>query len=155
MVDTHPTNFRASIIGAQRDLHPIVCEETIQIAREALTNAFRHAGAQHIEAEVSYGERALHVTIRDDGRGIDADVLHAGSSYGHFGLLGMRERAVKIRGQLAIWSKLNAGTEVELRVPASVAYKVSESVSHDTGWFDKVRSVLAWHKDRKPDGKDA
>jgi signal transduction histidine kinase len=123
LASAHPAQFRASIEGVRRDLHAIVREEILLIAREALCNAFRHAGAHHIEAEVSYTEKALQVRIRDDGQGISADVLDAGGRPGHFGLLGMRERAAKIRAHLTVWSKPGAGTEVDLQVPADVAYR--------------------------------
>jgi len=120
---TYPAQFRSSVEGARRDLHPIIREEVLLIGREALGNAFRHARAQHIESEVSYGDAALHVRIRDDGQGISNDVLHAGGRPGHFGLMGMRERAQKVRAHLDIWSKPSAGTEIDLRVPAEVAYR--------------------------------
>ena len=112
--------------GAHRDLHPIVREEGFMISREAMANAFRHAGADDIEAEVTYGDTALHIRIRDDGRGISAAVLDAGKP-GHFGLLGMRERAQKLGAHLEVWSKPGAGTEVDLRVPADVAYKRAQA----------------------------
>lgn len=114
--------FRTSVEGTIRELHPIVHEEAFLIAREALTNAFRHTGAQHIEAEVSYRESALQVRVCDDGRGITPDVLRSEKASNHFGLLGMRERAQKIRAHMVVWSKPGAGTEVDLRVPADIAY---------------------------------
>lgn len=141
----HPTQFRAGIEGVHRDLHPIVREEVLLIAREALCNAFRHGGARHIEAEVSYTEAALQVRIRDDGQGISADVLAAGGRPGHFGLLGMRERAAKIRAHLTVWSKPAAGTEVDLRVPADVAYKQSQNTPHRTRWW---HGILHWSADQ-------
>jgi signal transduction histidine kinase/ligand-binding sensor domain-containing protein len=119
----HSAKFRVSVQGAARELHPIVREEGLLIGREALANAFRHAGAADIEAEVTYGDGALHVRIRDDGRGISAAVLDAGGKPGHFGLLGMRERAKKLGAHLEVWSKPGAGTEIDLRVPAEVAYR--------------------------------
>jgi signal transduction histidine kinase len=114
--------FRVSGQGVRRDLHPIVREEAFLIAREALANAFRHASARRIEAEVTYGEDALHVRIRDDGGGIGTTVLDCGGKPGHFGLIGMRERAKKVGAHLEVWSKPAAGTEIDLRVPANVAY---------------------------------
>jgi len=119
----HPVPFRVSVQGTRRDLHPIVREEGFLIAREALGNAFRHAQARDIEAEVTYGDRALQVRVRDDGLGISSSVLQAGGRPGHFGLLGMRERAKKLGGHLDVWSKPGAGTEIDLRVPAQVAYR--------------------------------
>jgi signal transduction histidine kinase len=119
----HTTKFKVSVQGTRRDLHPIVREEGFLVSREALSNAFRHAHAQSIEAEVTYGETALHVRIRDDGQGISAAVLDAGEKPGHFGLIGMRERAQKLGAHLEVWSKPGAGTEIDLRVPADVAYR--------------------------------
>jgi signal transduction histidine kinase len=143
----HPTQFRTSVEGARRALHPIVREEIFLIAREALGNAFQHSGAQHIEAEVSYGESELLVRIRDDGRGINVEVLEAGGVPGHFGLLGMRERAEKIRAQVRVWSKPGAGTEIDVRVPAEVAYRRPRAVFHGArrlaaGW-QSVASYLS------------
>ena len=116
----HSAKFRVSVQGARRDLHPIVREEGFLIGREALANAFRHASAADIEAEVTYGDAALQIRIRDDGRGISAAVLDAGGKPGHFGLIGMRERAKKLGAHLEVWSKPGAGTEMDLRVPAEV-----------------------------------
>jgi predicted ATPase/GAF domain-containing protein/two-component sensor histidine kinase len=113
--------FRISIEGTPRDLHPDVRDDVHRIAREALRNAFRHAQAAHIEAEVTYGVREVRLRIRDDGTGIDTKHLSAGRTR-HWGLAGMRERAEQIGARLNLWSKVGAGTEVELRVPSSVAY---------------------------------
>ena len=89
--------------------------------REAVRNAFRHAQALHIEAEISYGERALRVRVRDYGRGIDPAVVEEGRT-GHYGLPGMRERAKRIGAGLNVWSGVGSGTEVELEVPGVIAY---------------------------------
>jgi signal transduction histidine kinase/ligand-binding sensor domain-containing protein len=120
----HTTNFRVSVQGGSRALHPIVREEAFLIGREAMANAFVHASAADIEAEVTYGDAALQLRIRDDGQGISAAVLDTGKP-GHFGLVGMRERAKKLGAHLEVWSKPGAGTEIDLRVPADVAYRRS------------------------------
>jgi signal transduction histidine kinase len=122
LAQLRPVKFAVSVQGAHRDLHPIVREEGFLIGREALTNAFRHSGANSIEAELSYSDAALLIRVRDDGAGISAVVMDAGEKPGHFGLLGMRERARKLGATLDVWSRPDAGTEVELRVPAHVAY---------------------------------
>jgi signal transduction histidine kinase/ligand-binding sensor domain-containing protein len=127
LAELHPATFRASVQGTQRDLHPIVREEGFLIAREALTNAFRHAAAVNIEAEIAYNDGALHIRVRDDGQGISTTVLHDGARPGHFGLIGMRERAKKLGAHLEVWSKPGAGTEVELRIPANVAYRAAQT----------------------------
>ena len=108
--------------GTPRDLHPILRDEIYRIASEALRNAFHHARARGIEVEIRYDPRQLRVRLRDDGIGIDADVLRQEGREGHFGFRGMRERAKGIGGKLEIWSEQGAGTEVELIIPASVAY---------------------------------
>jgi signal transduction histidine kinase len=116
--------FRMAVEGSPRDLNPIVRDDIYRIAREALLNAFRHAQAGHIEAEVAYGASELRVRIRDDGTGIDPQHLNTGRS-GHWGLTNMRERAQQIGSELSLWSEMGAGTELELRVPDSVAYMPS------------------------------
>ena len=118
----YPVEFRASVEGAPRDLHQIAREELLFIGREALANAFRHAGASMIEVEVFYGDRVLRVRVRDDGRGIDAEVLRNGRP-GHWGLPGMRERARNIRAVLEVWSRQGAGTEIEVSLQAELAYR--------------------------------
>jgi signal transduction histidine kinase len=119
--ETASATFRVSIEGKPRDLHPVLRDDIYRIAREAMRNAFRHAQASKIEADITYGERLLRLRIRDDGKGIDPNLLEAGRD-GHWGLPGMRERAEQIGGRLEMWSEVGAGTEVELRIPGSVAY---------------------------------
>jgi signal transduction histidine kinase len=116
--------FRVSIEGKPRDLHPVLRDDIYRIVREALRNAFHHAQASNIEAEITYSERLLRLRIRDDGKGIDPKLLDAGRD-GHWGLPGMRERAQQIGAQLEMWSELGAGTEVELKIPGPVAYGTS------------------------------
>jgi signal transduction histidine kinase len=121
--DGAPT-FRLAVEGPVRDLHPILRDDVYRIAREALRNAFSHAEAHHIEAEITYGERLLQLRIRDDGCGIPAAVLETGRS-GHYGLNGMRERARQIGASLEIWSSV--GSEIDLSVPGSIAYSNARS----------------------------
>ena len=97
-------------------------DEIYRIAGEALRNAFRHARARRIEVEIRYAERHFSVRVRDDGIGIDPSVLSQEGRPGHFGLRGMRERSKSIRGQLEVWSEHGAGTEMELTIPATIAY---------------------------------
>lgn len=108
--------------GESRVLRPLIRDEAYLIAREAIINAFRHAHATKIEVEVDYASRNFRVTVRDDGRGIDAEVLKTGRE-GHWGLAGMRERAEKIGGKLEVSSAVNAGTEVELSVSGPLAFQ--------------------------------
>jgi signal transduction histidine kinase len=113
--------FTLMVEGPTRDLHPIIRDEIYRISREALSNAFKHAHARHIEAEISYGPRAFKLRIRDDGEGIPAEVLDQGRA-GHFGLPGMRERAKQVGAELTIWSRPDTGTEIDLSLASTIAY---------------------------------
>src|SRR5262249_42186042 len=118
-----PVEFSVAVVGTPLPLHEILREEVCMIGREAITNAFRHAGASAIEVEVAFRPTELCLRVRDDGRGVERAVLDAGGRPGHWGMQGMRERAKKIRSHLEIWSRSDQGTEVQLRVPASMAYR--------------------------------
>jgi len=117
--------FLVTVEGPPQTLAPVLQDEIYRIGREVLRNAFRHAHASRIEAEIRYDDRLLRVRIRDDGKGIDKKVQEEGAREGHWGLPGIRERAKRIGGRLTIWSEIGAGTEVELTVPASIAYAKS------------------------------
>jgi signal transduction histidine kinase/ligand-binding sensor domain-containing protein len=121
--------LRVRVEGASRKLAPLVRDEIYRIAIEALRNAFRHSQARRIEVEIHYDRRRLQLRIRDDGKGIDPKILGEGRREGHHGLPGMQERAKLAGGKLTVWSKPDSGTEVELTVPASIAYAKS-SVGH-------------------------
>jgi signal transduction histidine kinase len=96
--------------------------EVCKIAKEALSNAFSHAGARRIESEVEYSKRFLRLRVRDDGIGVNSAILRNGGRSGHWGISGMNERAKSIHGRLTIWSRPGTGTEVELTIPGFVAF---------------------------------
>ena len=121
----HGSPLRVSVEGTPYDLHPILRDDIYRITREALRNAFQHAQASRIEAEITYGERLLRVRVRDNGKGIDPTLLDAGRE-GHWGLPGMRERAQQIGARLEIWSHVGAGTEVELCIPEPLTSALPE-----------------------------
>jgi signal transduction histidine kinase len=125
--ETNPNSavFQVDVEGTPRNLHPILRDEVYRIAGEALRNAFRHAQAHQIEVEIRYDERQLRLRVRDDGKGVDPQVLGGDGRAGHYGLHGMRERAKLVGGKLTVWSELDSGTEVELSIPASIAYATS------------------------------
>ena len=66
--------------------------------------------------------------MRDDGKGIDPQVLSAGGRSGHHGLPGMHERAERVGGNLAVWSELDSGTEIELIIPSAIAYAKAQAI---------------------------
>ena len=114
--------FQVLVEGTARDLHPILRDEVYRLVTEALRNAFRHAAAKNVEVEIRYDMRYLRVRVRDDGKGIDPQVIRQEGRRGHFGLHGMRERAKLVGGKLTIWTELDSGTEIELIIPGSKAY---------------------------------
>ncbi|HUA19395.1 MAG TPA: two-component regulator propeller domain-containing protein [Bryobacteraceae bacterium] len=114
--------FRVIVDGERRPLHPVLRDEVYRIGREALVNAFRHAHAKNVEMELRYSSNRFRILVRDDGCGIDPNVLRTGRD-GHWGLSGMRERADRIGAQFHVLSNVSAGTEIELSVPASVAFR--------------------------------
>ena len=130
--------FRVIVDGQPRPLHPLLRDEVYRIGREALVNAFRHSGAKSIEMEIEYASSQLRMLVRDNGCGIDPQMLHSGRD-GHWGLPGMRERAERIGAKLHVWSSPAAGTEVELLVPSQVAFQ-SHSSGHGPGWFSRLYS---------------
>jgi signal transduction histidine kinase len=125
--------------GRPRDLHPILRDEVYRIAGEAIRNAVRHADANQIEVEIHYGEDQLSLCVRDDGKGMDSQVLTNKGRRGHWGLYGMDERAKDIGAKLELRSKLQSGTEIELTIPASIAYV--PSVAQRRSWPSKKGSA--------------
>lgn len=117
-----PVDFRIIVLGSARKLRPLIREEVYLIGRELLVNAFRHSQANCIEVELEYGPKRFRMIVRDDGCGIDPQVLRAGRE-GHWGLPGIRERAERVGATLTVWTRAEAGTEVVLSVPNSIAFE--------------------------------
>ena len=109
--------------GDPQPMPPVLQTEVYQICREVIRNAFAHAAATRIEVEIRYDPTQLCLCIRDDGKGMEPSILKSGGLPGHFGLPGMRERAERVGARLDFWSEIGAGTEVQLTVPASLAYQ--------------------------------
>jgi signal transduction histidine kinase len=118
------STFRLLVEGTPEPLHPILQEDLYHIAREAVGNAFRHARAKSIEVDVRFSERLLRLRVRDDGIGMESGVAREGRA-GHWGLAGMRERAKNIGAPFELWSEAGAGTEIEIVIPATIAYRRS------------------------------
>ncbi|HEY1802948.1 MAG TPA: sensor histidine kinase, partial [Terracidiphilus sp.] len=114
--------FSVALVGSPRSVDAFVRDEAYRIGREALGNAFQHSGATKIEAEITYDRALLRLRVRDDGVGIDQQILNGGKP-GHYGLTGMRERVQTLGGRLVIWSRSGAGTEIDLEIPAHMAYQ--------------------------------
>ncbi len=81
----------------------------------------------HVRSKLRFGTMIVRLRVRDDGIGIDPKIVGEGGRPGHWGLRGVHERAKRIGAQLKLWSEAGAGTELELTVPASVAYGTSRN----------------------------
>lgn len=137
VVEGDAPSVQLTVEGSPRPLHPIVREEAQRIGEEAIRNAVRHARAEEIELLLTYGRRELQMTVRDDGIGMPETVLSNGRRAGRYGLIGMRERAERIGGRLAVISREDRGTEVALTLPAHAAYANARR-----GLFDRFRRIL-------------
>ena len=109
-------SFSMRVTGVEDRLDPIVRDEIYRIGREALGNAFKHSSGSAIEVDIIYDSSAVEMRIRDNGVGIDPEVLLHGRP-GHWGLSGMRERAQKIGATFSVRSRPQEGTELELVLP--------------------------------------
>jgi hypothetical protein len=129
-------DFRVVVQGPSVPLRSVIRDDVYSIGREAVVNAFRHARAKNIDVELEYAASQLRILVRDDGCGIDSEVLASGRD-GHWGLSGMRERAERIGAKLKVLSRARAGTEVELRVPSAIAFG-ENSFSSTHRWFGSL-----------------
>ena len=114
--------FHVTVEGEPRPLHPILRDDIYKITAEALRNAFRHAEATDVDVEIRYDRQQFRLRVQDDGKGFDEALLPRQAAAGHYGVPGMRERAVLMGGTLTVWSKEGAGTAVELCIPSGSAY---------------------------------
>jgi signal transduction histidine kinase/ligand-binding sensor domain-containing protein len=114
---TYGVPFALTERGKPRELDADVVAQSVEIAREAMRNAFVHASARHVTVTILHTWLCLRVTVSDDGQGIDSALLHAGGREGHWGMDGMRERAYCIGARLRWRSHRGKGTDVRLIVP--------------------------------------
>ena len=111
---------RFSVIGNSTDMHPVVRDEVYRIGYEAIRNACLHSSATELEIELKYA-RDLTLRVSDNGIGIEPSITDKGKD-GHFGLLGMRERAERIDGKLTLLTS-SSGTEIKLVVPGGIVFR--------------------------------
>jgi signal transduction histidine kinase len=128
--------FQIVARGKPRPLLAETCQQLIDIGREAIRNAHRHAGANSVAMTVDYRNRSLRLRIADDGRGIDPEILELGYRHGHFGLVGMRERAAQLGARFRIESNGRDGTRITVIVPSGIAFVGSWKWP----WYSRERS---------------
>ena len=108
--------------GSARPVDPDVEAVMVRVAQESITNVVKHADAETVRVRLSFEARRVRLSIIDDGRGfaVPSDLQVYG---GHWGLLGMRERASQINGKLSLRSTPGYGTEVVLLVPYAPGHR--------------------------------
>ena len=116
-----PMETSFSVEGDSREMHPVVRDEIYRIGYEAIRNASTHSKASRLHVGLKYGQD-LAISVGDNGVGIPQSTINGGAN-GHYGLQGMRERAVRIGGKLRIVSSVDSGTEVSLVVPGKIAFR--------------------------------
>ena len=114
--------LNVSVDGSERKLKKEICEEASFIMKEALLNACRHSDGNLLTLHLDYRPEALILDVQDNGNGIDPAIFVSGEKPGHWGLIGMRERAKQISAKFTIESSPGSGTRVTLSIPGRVAY---------------------------------
>jgi signal transduction histidine kinase len=109
-------DIAVEVTGPETKLPEEMEQHLLRIAQEAVTNALKHAGASRIDIALHLEPPNLHLRIKDNGRGFDQHDVFS-SRAGHFGVIGMRERAERIGGALRLTGNPGGGTEVEVTVP--------------------------------------
>ena len=115
--------FRFQLHGARRDLQRVVADEVYRVGREALLNAFQHAGAGEIVVSLTFGEAGLRLLIKDDGVGMSPDTGFGEQDSLAGGLANMRDRARRIGAQFSVRSEPGGGSEIDLSIAAALAYR--------------------------------
>lgn len=123
----HAIQYRVTRSGTGAMLQTHVGDEIFYIAREALTNAFRHARAAEIDIAIDYGKQFFRLACVDNGCGFDAVGTDKPD---HFGLRGMSERAKRLGGRFQCQSKFGSGTRISVTIPSFRAYRRSSRLLH-------------------------
>lgn len=110
---------QVSVVGQPCELVPKVHDTALRSGREAIVNAVKHAKATCIDIEMTFTERVLTLQVRDDGCGFSPTESDAARRNGHFGLVGIRERAAAAGGTAEVRARAGAGTVVTITLPVA------------------------------------
>jgi len=120
-IEQRAIRISGRIEGTERPLTPEVCADSFYICKEGILNALSHSEASLLQIVVIYGKKELVITVQDNGKGMPPEVARFGTQ-GHWGIVGMHERARMMRARLSIHSVPSQGTTVALRAAAKRAY---------------------------------
>src|SRR5262249_27232134 len=119
------TNIRVELktAGVVRPLPEIIEENLLRIMQEALTNTIKHSGATRADISLEFGPQTVTLQISDNGSGFAAE-NSAGPREGHFGLLGISERAQRLGGRSSITTEPGSGTTIRVEIPTELSAEV-------------------------------
>jgi signal transduction histidine kinase/ligand-binding sensor domain-containing protein len=109
-------DVKVEVSGPQPPLPEEMEQNLLRIAQEAVTNIVKHAGATSVWIKLHTEAKRLYLRVADNGRGFEQGGAFS-SQDGHFGLIGMRERAERLGGELTLASHPGEGTQVEVTAP--------------------------------------
>jgi len=124
ITDTKDVRLKIKLDKVTRRLPAEVEYNLLRIASEAISNSVKHSGARNIEVALESTPEALRLTVHDDGSGLGKD--GAALRPGHYGIIGMKERATQIGAELELLSEPGHGTTVSVLLPAGRAAAPAE-----------------------------
>jgi signal transduction histidine kinase/ligand-binding sensor domain-containing protein len=152
MANARPANESPAVEIVTRGMpHPITndaYQQLVDIAREAVRNAIQHANCRRVRVTVEYHPNSIVLAVADDGCGITPSLLQADRSAGHYGILGMQERAQQLGATFALGPNGTSGAKVSVHVPAAIAFA---DVAR-AGWFDLI--ARWWRRSRRTRSRD-
>jgi signal transduction histidine kinase/YHS domain-containing protein len=123
------TTITVEAVGSKRRLDEVYELTLFRAAQEAVRNAQRHGKAKHVHIKITYQPNAVRLKVKDDGSGFQPpEQLDCLANEEHYGLLGMQERVVFLKGEIDIWSKPQRGTEVNITLPLATHAQPTETV---------------------------
>jgi signal transduction histidine kinase len=118
MQEQDSLSLHFAISGTERALSPDAELNLFRITQEALNNVQRHAQADNVYVYLSFEEGGVRLVVQDDGTGLSLkDLPDPSSGDGSFGLIGMKERASLLSGEMRVSSIPGEGTQIEITVP--------------------------------------
>ncbi|HEY0795926.1 MAG TPA: two-component regulator propeller domain-containing protein [Acidisarcina sp.] len=121
------TRISCQTSGKPYSIPTAQARELLMVTREALYNSVHHSSPSVVNLRISFGKTRLGVEVADDGKGFDTEAIRD-SSNGHYGLIGMRERIEKMKGEFAIESRRGSGTRLEFTVPCNPVFTSKSKV---------------------------
>ena len=128
--------------GEPSRLRPDIELSAFRIVQEATNNVVKHSDARRLMVTVAFSDSVLTLQINDDGCGFDPRLVDGQLAAGHLGLLGMRERATLVGGELAVRSEPGHGALIEACMPTSVLLPVPEEQDQATGRLTAGRATF-------------